>query len=272
MNNCSFIFTLCVCLLVSCSTSNSNKKGTAEKSTTTNADEKLTNEEIVRQEFENYVKLKFDNPDDLKEIVEIIAIDTLSHENVCNLASKALTLTNMVEEGDSLYSSAADNYQLEQEAIIQMYSDASCMSTRNRNRMRDLLEEDIEFIEDGVYKKIKMRECKNNLQSQLNSLNYHPAIYVYQINYRINTNGSYQLNSHYSYIDSLNGFIKIDPKYNTTEVLCREYVDVYDNALQLICLATELGDDISDAIERLEEKIHITNIEFGRTYTLPYWP
>lgn len=244
---------LCACLFASCNTSNKSAKP--------------SNEEITRTEFEKYVSLKFDNPNDLKEIVEIIPYDTLSYSSLHEITSRALTLTDLVEEGDSIYSKASRDYNEEFLEITNKY-DPYYMSQRNRIRMGNLIDKDIEFIENGLYKKIEMRKRRNDLEARLDTLNYHPAIYVYQINFRVNTKEGIVLNSHYSYIDSLSGFIKIDPTYNKFEVLCDEYVDVYDSAIKLSNIAVSLGDDISAAMDRLKEKVLITNLEYDRNYII----
>lgn len=251
----SIIFSLCVSLLVSCSTSVD--------------DEIHTNEEIVREEFNKYVNLNFDNPDDLQEIVEVVALDTLSYASILEQANIALELTTLVEEGDSLYSREWLNYSDSELSYIMRRYDYSSMTTRNYLRMRELLNKDIEFIADRLHQNGMMRESRYNLLSKLDSLNYYPAIYVYQINYRINTNNNTVVNSHYAYIDSLNGFIMIDPEYNKENVMCREYCNVYDNVIELIDIATNIGDDVSEGIDRLKEEIIITNTEFNRNYMYP---
>lgn len=220
-----------------------------------------TNEEIISKEFKKYVQLKFDNPDDLKEIVEILPHDTLSYGSVHEITSKAIELSDLVREGYDLNRDAWENFMNELLKKLERYG-TDGMTEYNRDKMYNLLLARENQIVTSLSQLVDMENHKTIIQKRLDSLTYHPAIYVYKINYRIRTNDSAMLKSHYSYIDSLDGFISITPEYNKKEVVCDEYNSMYNDVNKFIEITQKLGDEINASMENLKEARHIFSIEF----------
>ena len=220
-----------------------------------------TNEEIIRKEFKKYVQLKFDNPDDLKEIVEIIPHDTLSYESVHKITSEAIELSDLVREGYDLNRGAWGDFMNELVKKLERYG-TDVMSEYNRDKMYNLILAYENQYVTSLSELTEMEKHKTIIQKRLDSLTYHPAIYVYKINYRIRTNESLMLKSYYSYIDSLNGFISITPEYNEKEAVCDEYNSMYDDVNKFIEITLKLGDDVKASTENLKAARSIFSVEF----------
>ena len=219
------------------------------------------NEEIIRKEFKDYIKLNFDNPDDLKEIVEIIPYDTLSYASVRNLAFGAFALADTVEEGYDINSEAWGNLLEEFVNKCEQYGIYN-ISTHNRNKLSNLLQTYTESVFSELGHINAIRQSKQELQARLDSMSYQPAIYVYKINYRVHTGGSTKLKNHYSYIDSLNGFISINPDYNHKDVVCEEYGNLLRDVDNFISTSKQLGDKVNASMENLKEARNILYMEF----------
>ena len=205
---------------------------------------KPSNEEIIRKEFKDYIKLNFDNPDDLKEIVEIIPYDTLSYTSVRELISEAISLSDLVEEGYDLNSEAWHSFTDEFIKKCERYG-ACNMSIHNRSKLTYLLTTRSERILPELYQINAIRQSKQELQAKLDSMTYQPAIYIYKINYRLHIGDSTKLKSHYSYIDSLNGVISINPDYDQKNAVCKEYSNLFSDLDNFISITRQLGDEIN---------------------------
>lgn len=179
---------------------------------------------IVNKAFKAYVQKTFDDPNSLKEIVEIVPHDTISMESI-----KALVkITNDgIEQYRELWR-LKDSVNTEQMQAVLKGPKPKRQPTYSESLKGNML------INEGYSLTVKIVEAKialYPLQSRLNELGdrlvYHPAIYVYEVKYRNQYSDGLKLESAYAYIDSLAGFKVILPKKDDSEIISEDYHSVF---------------------------------------------
>lgn len=182
---------------------------------------------LVKKEFKSYVQKTFDDPKSMKEIVEIVASDTLSLDFMRRLSDLSIEgvaqsrkLFNMkdslhTKELEEIYNDLKKNFK-------GSYADAFTAQLKVAEILSCATK-----IPDA---KIKMIQNQIQMEGMRDSLTYHPAIYVYDIKYRNEYSSGLKLESAYAYIDSLSGFKGIFPDKCDTDVMCEEYVDIFEQS------------------------------------------
>ena len=203
---------------------------------------------VVKKEFKKYVQKTFDNPKELKEIVDIIPSDTISIEKIKTLLEQTNKMCALsIEENDIADSLSSEAMGLTQN-IDRQKARSSTYSTyyRLKSSMDDLYRNNIESIS----LKFDMLFCQEAISSLMDSLKYEPPIYEYTINYRVNKEDKLKLESQYAYIDSLNGFKKILPYKMPNE----DYSEQIQEALEAILDAQECYDELTEHTEEVKKK------------------
>ena len=182
---------------------------------------------IVKKEFKNYVQKTFDDPKSMKEIVEIIPKDTLSFDSVKNLCLMTLDLMDSSFKLYSIKDSLATN-QLENayNDMRKTYRGGYYEAIQGQRMITEL----VSLVSKQIEAKTKARYEQSRMKAIYDSLSYYPALYVYEIKYRKQSDDGLKLESAYAYVDSLAGFKNIMSDQKDNEMMCEEYKDAVDES------------------------------------------
>lgn len=201
---------------------------------------------MVRKEFKNYVQKTFDDPKSLKEIVDISSTDTLSFEAVKGMCQVSL---EGVDQAFQLYSMkdsiATAQLEVVYKSIRKTFNGGVYEAIQGQRLASDM----ISLLKKEIDAKKIARLNQSQMQKQMDSLTYHPALYVYEIKYRNQYSDGLKLESAFAYVDSLTGFRVILPQQNDNEVLCDEYQDAFDLSKKCLISINEI-----DALYKAHEE------------------
>ena len=79
----------------------------------------------------------------------------------------------------------------------------------------------------AVEAKIALISTQLRLKELEAGLEYHPAIYVYEVKYRNQQKDGLKLESAFAYIDSLAGFKVIIPELNHSDIISNDYYNAF---------------------------------------------
>lgn len=185
---------------------------------------------VVKKEFKNYVQKTFDNPKELKEIVEIIPSDTLSTDKLKSILDQAAAVCDLSYQTFSL----ADSLSTKDIQLINLDTrKTQSASYSTRYQIESLLNRMIGFALRAPALKRNVLFSKDQLLSCKDSLKYEPPIYEYTVSYRVKKGDIIKLESSYAYLDSLEGFKKILPIKMTKDDYSEQMQDAFriiDNA------------------------------------------
>lgn len=211
-----------------------------------------TKEDIIKDEFKKYVKSNFDDPQDLKEIVSIEQIDTITYEH---LRDGLYSLHKIVSLVDTL-KKIGDGQNDEIIKKIKARNYASYNHSRVQNWIKQSLDLNINmysWINTYYDQQCILRDSLNNMLEKMNDLN----IFQYRIKARINDNGNLKLHEYYALEDSTN--IRIFNKRPTFDDYSEETAVFYK-------VAREYEDIINMRQEMVHEKLEINKEILGILY------
>lgn len=120
-------------------------------------------EELIKEEFNNYVRLNFDDPNSVEEILFVSEPDTLTFDSIMNMGK------SIVNDFESIIEDVEKNDSLWSEQLIEMSKDQQFLSyIRNNQESDPFVKKYIELI----------REEYSNIVLELSSAvipNYHEA-------------------------------------------------------------------------------------------------
>lgn len=243
MKNLLYLFLICL-LFVSC--------GHRDK-----------NISVIKTEFKQYVRKNFDDPKTMKEIAEIVPIDTISREKMQYLADQTVQLITISLKAahlkDSILTktmeSKAEDLKKYGYRIRANYSDAVTASMKLLSLM-SLLEQDINAQKVVTSYKFEM-------EASADSIIYSPPIYCYEIKYRQKESDGLKLKSNYAYVDSLSGFRVILPKRKDSDIICGNYKEVLDlskKCLEAVDVLKECQTKYEDGISEINDILKKYNI------------
>lgn len=188
------------------------------------------NVKVVEKEFRHYVQKTFDNPKDLKEVVEVLPSDTLSVIKLGNMLQMAYETCEMSrlasQKQDSIEKEIFNANLYDVRKVQKMDYPTRLKVTSIINTMMELTSKDLSLKKEVLL-------CEQPIMNLKDSLHYEAPIYEYAINYRVKQGEGLKLKTEYAYIDSLKGFLKIMPERMTDE----DYSEQYRKALSLITTA-----------------------------------
>lgn len=208
------------------------------------------NVSLVRNAFKDYVQKTFDDPKSLEEIIEIVPSDTISLE--------AIRL--LVASTDSLIETSRELYHLKDSIWTEKLNDdlASLKKARNIGysdafsgqllalRLAKLTQQVLDAKKSLIYQQDKM-------DKMCDSLTYRPALFTYSIKYRKQYPDGLKLETVYAYVDSLSGFKSILAEKNDSEMMNRDYFEVFDISKDCMISLGAL-DDFYHQYEKLIEE------------------
>lgn len=204
------------------------------------------NYSLIKKEFKKHVHKTFDDPNSLKEVVEIVPSDTFSIEKIKRMIQTSLETCDLAIETAHLEDSLQKT-TLDVENIDRKKSRNSDFMTRMKvvnlvSTMMDLLSKNMSAIKD-IY------ECKIPLEMLKDSLLYKAPVYEYEVRYRVKKGDELKLEKQYAYIDSLSGFNKISSDRMTGE----EYSEQYGQAIQYLANAMQKIEKLDGITQKRHE-------------------
>lgn len=156
--------------------------------------------DIVKDEFYKYVSQNFDDPNDLKEIVSIELIDTISYEGFFNGTKLLYEVSEQIESLDSLEKKQCDsivNYVRTHKAVTDEYERR--IITEWLIQHAELNSDMISWI--NIYFD-EIRFLKMDIDSLLEK-SRKLMLYEYEIKARVNEGTSLKLKQYYALEDSI---------------------------------------------------------------------
>lgn len=156
-------------------------------------------EDLIKNEFENYIQVKIDNPQTLREIISVTATDTITQnafEDASTLLHERFALT---EETDSIFSVQNENLNSkllsvysrlgnsEKRAIFNLLKEAQSLSLAER-----------EWLITNGRKKESLETSIDSILKKMNDL----YLIEYEIKTRFDENGELGLKMFYALEDS----------------------------------------------------------------------
>lgn len=213
---------------------------------------------IVKKEFKNYVQKTFDNPKELKEIVEITSSDTLSTDKLKSLLEQAADVCDLSYQSFNLADSMSTK-NIQSINLDRRKTQSASYSTKYQ--IESLLNRMIGFALRGPVLKRNVLYSKDQLLSFKDSLKYEPPIYEYTVSYRVKKGDNIKLESCYAYIDSLEGFKTILPIRMSTD----DYSGQMQDAFRIINEAKKNYDELDSFRETI-----VQNSNELQSILLPY--
>ena len=205
------------------------------------------NTKVIRKEFKSFVQSNFDDPKNIKEIVEISPKDTLSREKIKLLANITIEYADLYlrakEIKDSVYNVALERIN----PAKRRFRGDDYDRIQGLKIITDLTSKRMDLID----KDYQIRLQKRWLQQELDTLIYAPAIYCYEIRYRIQTSEGIKLRSAFAYIDSLKGFQVVSENQNDSDMICAEYQNIFKKSREY----SRLVDEASALLQEVEENL-----------------
>ncbi len=182
---------------------------------------------LVSKEFQAYVQKSFDDPKTLKEIVEIAPSDTISLSSIKSMVIMSDSLIDITRKIYSIKDSLSTAKIKDQINVLKhsrgiTYSDAYTAQL--------LAIEVMTTIQKIVNLRTKLDYQQESLNRLCDSLEYMPALYIYDIIYRKQYPEGLKLETVYAYVDSLSGFKSILTEKKDDEMMCPEYSAVFEKS------------------------------------------
>lgn len=155
--------------------------------------------DIVKDEFYKYVSQNFDDPNDLKEIVSIELIDTISYESLCNVTKLLYEISEQTETLASLGKNQSDS-------IINYLRNHKPVTDKDKREIiKEWLVQELELNKDMLYWintfSDEITFLKMNIDSLLEKTKK-MMLYEYEIKARINEGTNLKLKHFYALEDS----------------------------------------------------------------------
>jgi hypothetical protein len=156
--------------------------------------------DIVKDEFHKYVSQNFDDPNDLKEIVSIELIDTISYEGFCNGTKLLYEASEQIESLVSLENNQCDsiiNYLQSHKPVTDEYKRGIVKEwlIQHTKLNSDMINwNDIYFDETRFLK----MDIDSLLEKTKNLM-----LYEYEIKVRVNEGANLKLKQYYALEDSI---------------------------------------------------------------------
>lgn len=156
--------------------------------------------DIVKDEFYKYVSKNFDDPNDLKEIVSIKIIDTISYESFCNGIKLLYGNSEQIDSLESLE-------KIQRESIINYLRNQKRITDKYKRRiLGEWIKQSLELNNDMInWIDIYFDETKS-LKIDIDSLlekSKKLMLYEYEIKARVNEGTDLKLKQYYALEDSV---------------------------------------------------------------------
>lgn len=203
-----------------------------------------TKEDKIRTEFKNYVSSNFDDPRNLKEIVSVEQIDTITYESIRNGVIALHAIDSLTNSSDSI--------EKEQSAIILSKIRTHQYQSYYKDDLKDLIMQQAELSRDmmawiddyGFAMLHTMSDSMDNSLNLLKGLN----IYQYRIKTRIKDGDDLKLRDYYALEDSVGyRFFDRKPTFN----------DYSERTVEFYKVATEYEDILTIRRNIINEKLEL---------------
>lgn len=205
---------------------------------------------LVKKEFKTYVQNTFDDPKMLKEIVEIAPGDTISLSKI----------KSMVAMSDSLIDTKRKLYRLKDSLGTAKIKEQYKALSKSRNISYSdaftgklLVTDVLSTLQKIIDLMTTLAYQQESLNQLCNSLEYKPALYVYDIKYRKQYPEGLKLETVYAYVDSLSGFKSILTEQKDSEMMSPEYEAVFEKSKDCMITLSNLETLYQKQDEQIEE-------------------
>lgn len=210
---------------------------------------------IVRKEFKTYVQKTFNDPNSLKEIVEITPHDTISLESIralINITNDGIEqFRGLWELTDSLNTARIQADLNGPKPKRQPSYSESVQGAMLINDVQSLMRRAVEAKIALISTQLRLKELEAGLE-------YHPAIYVYEVKYRNQQKDGLKLESAFAYIDSLAGFKVIIPELNHSDIISNDYYNAFKLSNECLNASNKVQEIYEKQKVKLDELMEFT--------------
>lgn len=200
---------------------------------------------LIEREFHNHVKLNFDDPKSLNEIVSITPTDTISPQKIKSIAELR------IQSGAYLHI-LCDSLNSDRSVFFKNHVVPNNISEYIVHKVLNLIEEIQICTEMELKTCVSQKEMEVAICEMIDSIKYEPPIYEYKIKFRQKQGGELHMVEYYGCIDSLTRAVVIRNKPITSN-------DVSQHIHQLM-EANKLYSEL--------QKIRLNNIKKGNEILL----
>ncbi len=156
--------------------------------------------EGIIDKFNKYVATNFDDPNSLKEIVEVKTVDSITYSTFVDVVTSTYQADTLLREIDSLNSIKVEGLFAVLKRDVDKYNDID--KARIRLIFKDLMDLGEQEKNWLTYDYGELQYLKKDLDSSLKKLD-NICIYIYEIKTRIKINGELKLKSYYALEDNV---------------------------------------------------------------------
>ena len=151
-----------------------------------------SNEDKIEKSFKDYVRVNFDNPDDLKEIVSIEFKDTLSQKEIINEAKNLILENKKIQDTNNRLSNELQEIQNNKK--LSLYIESKINDSSIGDSIRKKYKKCLKITEYNIENLNEYQTSLKIVENYIDFVSKHDTIYYgYQIKYRINKNNKIKL-------------------------------------------------------------------------------
>lgn len=209
-------------------------------------------DEGIIDKFKNYVAANFDDPNSLKEIIEVKTGDTITYNTFVDIVSSIYQADTILREIDSLASIKVEGMFAVLKRDVERYNDYD--KARIRLIFKDLMElgkEEREWLTNDY---VELAYLKTDLDSALKKLD---NIYIrtYEIKTRINSNGALKLKSYYALEDNVTKdilFLDHEPNIDDFPQVVKDFNEIRNKYVKIQNKYDTITTKMTECVKKLK--------------------
>ena len=212
---------------------------------------------IIKKEFKKYMNKTFDDPHHFKEFVEISPIDTIS------IIKMQLFIDNYVDNAEKRKKELDNNDSINLLKYEEVLANLKKTGTSRKsysvvNKFYSLTYQQADLVMEKLPISLDYITDISAIKKMRDSIPYYPALFVYDIKYRMKEFEGLKLYSKYAYLDSLNHSICFSDKLNDFDIINNDFELIvkrcYDNS-KLLNSLDSIETLYSNSIDELNDLI-----------------